>query len=279
MTKITRVPMSKDGALLSDLDAPSPDAKHSFEMQRGTIARGPDGKVIDLVTIRQTTMPALAEDKAAVGSAYEFEPSKAAFSKPVVVALGYDVDQVPKQIRSIGLSYYTSESGWVDLKAEGGVAGAGSVAAPVEHFTIFALVATRTPPSYNLSNLVIVPSTTKIWDWLPILVRTGESADISADVRNDGGLKGDYAGVLRLNGKEVARQTIALAAGQAGTLHFKTTGIELGNYVVETAGPGDLLLRGELASTLWIDWWLVLILLIVLCLVIWFLYRTLVRRI
>lgn len=262
--RITRVPVSSEGAIQNSIYAPSPDGAHLFTMPQGTITLDKVGNIIKLITIRDTQMPSLNETQVSLGLAYDFEPSGVTFSQPVVITLGYDLNQVPNKIESINLAYY-SESGWIGLAGlPGTIAEAGKVSAPVQHFSTYAVIAKKLPASFRASNLVIKPSENTYWQGLPFIIVKGDKAEISVEVLNNGGVNGDYTGVLKLNDKAFSQQVITLIPDQNGKLIFNATDLKSGNYRVEIGG-----LTGTLSSTLWINWWLLSGLIIALAAVIW----------
>ena len=152
--KITKVPMGSDGRLLTPLKAPSPDGTHLFEMARWTKTLDAKTNIVTLIEIREAGATPLPANTVIVGNAYDFEPSNITFSnttfnQPVWLTLGYDVNNLPEGVTSVTLAYYTAETGWTELepKTEGGVvAGVGKLTVPLDHFTIFAILAKVTPP-------------------------------------------------------------------------------------------------------------------------------------
>lgn len=114
-----------------------------------------------LIEIRQAAeVPTLPQNKELVGTAYNFEPSGIVFDKPVHLTLGYEVDQLPQNVISVKLAYYSSQSGWVSLEPESGrVAEVGKASADVGHLTIFAVLAEVSP----------TPLTTAPFEWTKAL--------------------------------------------------------------------------------------------------------------
>jgi uncharacterized repeat protein (TIGR02543 family) len=263
--KITREPISTIGRLLNPLEAPSPDGIHLFEMERGTRTLDEKGKVVKLIVIRETEAPPLPDNTVVVGNAYDFEPSDITFDKPVRLTLGYNVNELPEDVASVVLAYYNSETGWIELEAESGVvAEVGKLTAPIDHFTIFAILAKVSPPppplptpppppaNFELSNLSIMPSPlSKVWEALTFLVRAGEEVTITVDVTNQGGQEGSFNAVLRLNGVTQGTKDITLGPGQSQKIVFTITENKPGSYVVQI---GDL--SGEFITLLWFNWWL-----------------------
>jgi hypothetical protein len=268
--EITKESISSSGRLLNSLVAPSLDGLHVLEMEKGTTTLSQEGKVIKLITITEAATPLLPENIVIVGKVYDFEPSNITFSKPVRLTLGYNMNELPKNAISVALAYYTVESGWVELEAESGeVAEIGKLTAPVEHFTIFAVLASVPPPpplpspsppppapaapaAFELSNLSIMPSFSKVWGLLPFAVKTGEQVTITVDVTNYGGQEGNYDALLKINGVTQGSKEITLDAGQRQKIDFTVTENEPGSYTVEIGN-----LSGEFQSLLRFNWWLI----------------------
>lgn len=274
--EITKEPISSSGRLLNSLVAPSPDGIHALEMEKDTTALSKDGKVIKLIKITEAETPRLPENTVVVGKVYDFEPSGITFSQPIRLTLGYNINELPENAISVALAYYTVESGWVELEAESGVvAEIGKLIASVDHFTTFAVLASVPPPpltppsppppaAFELSNLSITPSFSKVWELLTFVVKTGEQVTITVDVTNYGGQEGNYNAILKINGVTQDNQEITLGDGQRQKIVFTVTENETGSYTVEIGN-----LSGEFQSLLWFNWWLIIGLTAVFILLVW----------
>jgi len=244
---------------LHALTAPSPDDSHLLEMEKGTRVLDSDGNVVTLIEIREAETPQLPDNTTLLGNAYDFTPSGTAFSTPVRLTLGYDVNELPDDVVSIALAYYTAESGWVELEAESGVvAELGKQSARVHHLTIFAVLAKTTaqaaaaPPTFEVTNLSITPSESKGWDTVTFVTRTGEEVTITVEVTNNGSQRGSYTAVLSMNGIQQATKEISLNPGQTQKIAFTVGPNEPGNYAVEIGG-----LSGEFVSSVRVSWGLI----------------------
>jgi hypothetical protein len=276
------------------MEAPSPDGIHLLEIEALTGATDNASNVVTLIEIREAPAPELPENTRLVGKAYEFKPSGTVFDKPIRLTLGYNVNELPDQVTSVGSAYYTTRDGWIYLETETtSVAELGKLTAPVNHFTVFAVLAKvtvtpeTTPPTkptpepeagkapalFNLSNLSITPSVSRFFDKISYIVRTGEEALITVDVTNNRGQPGSYAAVLILNGTERERKEITLEPGQTQTVSFTVTGNEPGSYTVLIGN-----LTGDFLSDLWINWWLIAGSIGVLILIIWLVWYIIKRR-
>jgi hypothetical protein len=165
--KISKQFLTPEGQLLDSLEAPSPDGRHVLILDKGTRTVNSKGEVVTLVEVREELMvPPLPSRKKLVGTAYNFEPSGAIFDKPVYLALGYDIDQLPQNVSSVKLAYYSAQSEWVSLEPDGGrVAEVGTAGASVKHFTLFAVLAeeSATPTPTTTGTPVEWP---KVFMWI-----------------------------------------------------------------------------------------------------------------
>jgi len=78
------------------------------------------------------------------------------------------------------------------------------------------------PASFSVSNLSITPAK----------ITAGAQASVRFTVTNTGGSDGEYTAALKLNGREVDRQTLHLAAGASATAEFVLSAAEPGSYEV-----------------------------------------------
>jgi hypothetical protein len=258
--KITTGPVSLEGALLQDIVAPSPDGIHVIEIDKGTRAFNSVGNTVTYIEIREAEKtPVLPLNTVLVGKAYEFSPSGTVFDNSIRLTLGYDVESLPSGITSLGTAYYTVADGWTYLVSEtSGVAELVKVTAPVEHFTIFAILAKvsgseleLTPSSFKLSNLSITPSERKFFPAVSYFIRTGETATISVDITNEGQQNGVYSATLKVNDHNMETKQVTLSPGETKTVSFTFKADERGHYYIEIGN-----LNGDLYYELWINWWL-----------------------
>jgi len=303
--KITREIATGDGRPVNTIVATSPDGAHVLEILQGTAARDASGNEVLLVVIREATAPQLPQDTVLIGSAYEFEPSGTTFDKPIKLTLAYDVNDLPERVRSVGTAYYLANLGWIYLETESDVvAELGRLTSPVNHFTVFAILAqvepevpvvpppppptTEPPPvvppppppppvtapaSFQLGNLDIETSVQETFGSLTYIRRTGEEATVSVDVTNNGGQAGSYTVVLMVNGIERASQVVALEPGQTRTVEFAVEPNETGTYDIQI---GEL--KGSFLSGWWVNWWLFIGTAALIALIAWGIWFLVSRR-
>jgi len=167
---------------------------------------------------------------------------------------------------SVNLAYYSIESGWIEVKSESDVvAELGQVTAPIDHFTTFAILAKLpAPAAFELSNLSITTSERKIWELVPLVVRTGKEATITVDATNNGGIPDNYVAILKINDVAKESRVISIEPGQTQKIVFTVEDNEPGTYVVEIGN-----LSGEFESALRTNWWLILGLAAAFGLILW----------
>jgi len=243
--------MKRSGHICDDLDAPSPDEMHWLELDSGTRTVDSEGEVVTLIEIRGVEAPSLPPHTVLVGNAYDFGPSNITFSQPVMLTLGYNVGELPEDTLAVVMAYYSTEGTWTELETESSqVAEIGSLTGTTDHFTVFAMFAAV--PSFEVSDLSIVPSHSETWAFPTFVVRTGEEALITINVANTGNREATYTATLEVDGVVRATQDLTLAPGQSKLVVFTISGNEPGRYLVVVDG-----LSGELTSSLWINWWLI----------------------
>jgi uncharacterized repeat protein (TIGR01451 family) len=274
--EITEEIATGDGRPTNDMAAPDPDGIHLLEIKAltGAVALG---NTVTRIEIREVASPELPENTQLIGKAYEFKPSMTVFDKPVRLTLGYNVNELPEGVTSVGVAFYNPVVGWTYLEAEAtSVAELGKLTAPVNHFTIFAILAEvpasepepepkpepeptpepepelPEPASFGLSNLTITLSEYRVFEQLTYYLRTGAEATITAEITNSGGQTGNYRAVLILNGLEQQGITVTLEPGQTQTVVFDIVAPQTGTY---TVAIGEL--TGEFVSELWVNWWLI----------------------
>ena len=260
--------------LAVDLLGPSPDGIHSLLLEQGTHAPTVGEKTYYLIVIRELEeTPPLPENTIAI-VAFNVTPEGAVFDRDIFMTLGFD--QLPENALNgtLTMAYYDDVDGvWVPLESEpgepNGVAEL-SLSAPLNHFTIFAVLVEVAPPPppppahFVPSGLSIVTSVEKIWESVTFVTKTGESVTITANVANDGGQEGTYTVELKLNGETVDTEIVTLGAGQSQWVSFTLSEMDYGQYEVEVAG-----LSGEFTTSRTITWWLIIVIILAIGLIIW----------
>jgi len=241
--KITKEPMQSTGQLCAALAAPSPDGMHLLEMKKGTKTVDSEDEIVNLIEITEVTAPALPAYTVLVGSAYEFSPPDITFDQLISLTLSYPVVELPGDVLSVAMAYYSAGSGWTMLEAESSqVADIGILTSLIEHLSIFAIIAEVPPPEFTVANLVVSPEE----------ISPGEDVTISVLATNTGGSTGSVSVVLRVEGEVEDTVDATLAPGASDTITFSATRDEAGTYGVTVNGlSGSFTVVSEGAFPWW----------------------------
>ncbi len=268
---ITKGVIDDKGALISDLIASDVGGSNTIEVPSGTIATDSSGKFVKYIKISETQVPPLPDNKVALSKAYEFQPSPVGFSKSIIITIGYEPVSMPQKTQSIRLAFYDARTeSWQDLPEPGGhVAEAGESSGEVNHFTIFAAIANRSPANFSLTQVKINRSLERFTDIFTFFLTIGRNATVTGMVTNEGGCCGIYDGTLLLDGNPVETKNINLEAGENRPLAFTLCNLSPGMHRVQI-GSFIYNLPG---SESWINWWLISGILIAITILVWLISR------
>jgi len=155
-----------------------------------------------------------------VGDVDEILPSGLTFDPPAKLVLGVSMADLPQNVPSLSIVYYTFEEGWVML---------GTMTAEGSHLTMFAVLAEEahvSPAAFDLSGLVITPSETT----------EDKSVVINIEVANYGEETGDCTLELKLDGVVTEVREITLDAGVSEVISFIIEEVKAGEHEVEVSG-------------------------------------------
>jgi hypothetical protein len=210
------------------------------------------------------------------------------FGLDVPLFLNYDPALLDPGALSVVLAYYDVETGlWViSPPVPGVVAAVGQIGGMMSHFSSIAVMAElppepeppapvltpvtlppQPPPAHFVtSDLSVVPSrkVVGLGRLFTLMVRTGDSVTITANVGNDGGRIGNHVAGLKINGDTLSTRDLTLLPGQSKDIAFTLDVNELGYYTVQVDN-----LSGEFQTAVWVNWWLFGGLIAVLALLIW----------
>jgi hypothetical protein len=254
-----RVAIQSNGAIMEPFSVTALSRQLVLSLERGTRIITSDGSLPERLEMTVSEeVPPPPQGMAIVSPAYRllFYTEKSArpvsFSQPVRLVLHYDAARLPPNTTGLSVAYYSEEDGWVHLEPVSGfIAGEGQVAAVVNHFTIFAVLAqlapaepaivpppsqTETPPAalkppqlparFEVSNLEIAPDK----------MSPGKSVSIRARITNVGELSGERNVTLKINGLFVDSKLVKLAPKQNKNVSFTVIPREVGDYEVEVGG-------------------------------------------
>jgi len=258
--------MSKIGRLLENLEAPSPDGAHVLRLSKDTLTLDKQGKIVNAIKIRAATdFPALPAGTVLLGKAYDFTPSGVTFEGLVRLSLGYNANDLPGKVASVYMGFNTPETGWVEVETERGVtAGIGTVSAPIDHFSIFAVLARTSgessavvaggSPLFGASNLAVTRSHSTFWSYFPLVTVDGGGVRLSVDASNTGTQTGDWDLVLAVDGRTKGRTRLSLDPGQTRNVKFSVGGNLPGKHRVQLGNAA-----GEFVTVWTVNWWLLLL--------------------
>jgi hypothetical protein len=221
--------------------ARSDDNQVIVNIDAGVIAHDKDGSALKSITILPVDSPRDAPpDYQIISLVYECTPKGATFFPAIGLTLYFDPAALPDNIQPDDLSialYNPNTSTW-ELLASALNAANSSVAADIEHFSIYTIIGKETqevtpttepalaPADFNISDIQVTPASS-----LP-----GEIVAVSTMVDNTGGKEGDYTVSLKINGSEEDTKQISLAPGDSQTVTFTFTRQEAGSYTIDVNG-------------------------------------------
>jgi hypothetical protein len=236
--KISTVEVTNNGVIVESGMVVSLKNGLTLELDKGTKLVSSDKKVPTRLVLTVTNEPLLPpEGMVIISQIYDCVAytdggaSKSVnFNPAATLEINYNPETVPENAVAVFIAYYDAELGWVPLDAPSGfVAGAGTAAAQVRHFTPFAVLAKLPPTSpanFEVRNLDISPGQVGI----------GENVIISAQVDNTGGMSGEYTLIMNMGGLPEASQVVEVASGQSQEVSFTVTPDASGSYQVEIGG-------------------------------------------
>jgi hypothetical protein len=205
----------------------SEDNRLHLAFTAGTVVQDRDGAPLAGLEIAIDETPLSPPPEATiVGLPYELGPRGATFDQPASLSFGYDPSLVPPRVaeEELALGYYDEETEeWLVLTSVVDMAS-DVVTAPIEHLSIFAIIAPQPPPlpaAFTIGALDISPPEADI----------GQAVTVRVLVTNSGEAEGSYAVDFSVNGTVVETREITLAGGSQEVV-FSTSGDAAGSYSV-----------------------------------------------
>jgi hypothetical protein len=235
------------GIFIGDFIFQSSDGWCRLSIKKGTLCLNRDGEPLrELTIVAMEDRPAPPENYSIIGLVYDLGPDGATFHPAITIILGYDEPLLPGGVAEGALVIATRDepgSEWVIL--EGGTVdpGTNTIAAPLSHFSAFAILVPTSPGPESPFD----PGTLTITDLVitPQEADTGEEITISVLVTNNAELEDTYIVVLKINDVAEATGYIPLAAGSSMPLTFTTSKDIPGTYIVDVNGlSGTFEVRG-----------------------------------
>jgi len=222
-----------DGLMLEDAIATDTDFRLELHIAQGTYVRNKYGQPLTSLTITpQVENQSPAPGSVMVSQAYEIEPDGATFNEAATLVFRYSVMEIPAGIpvENLYIALWDPASmTWTDL---GGIVDdeAGTVSVPINHLSIYALMAHNRPASMAVRNFVLTPDE----------VEPGETVTASIEVRNQGDLTGTYDIILTLDDAVMQTRTVTVDGGSSEAVVF--------NLILDTVGEHRVGLGGLTAT-------------------------------
>ena len=208
--------LNPNGALISDVAAPSEDGVASVTIPAGTIGFTSFGfRLTQITVIPMTNPPAPPADTSAVGLVYDFGPNGTYFSQQVFITISYDPTRLPEGVdeASLYIAWFNPPTQeWIKLDSTVDLVH-HTITAGTKHFTAFSAFAPSKPPKFILSKFNINPTQ----------INTGEAINVSVTLENLGDLTGSYPISLLVNEETVDSKTVKLNGHTEQIVTFITT--------------------------------------------------------
>jgi hypothetical protein len=244
------------------------DNKLTLRFTSNTQVSFSDGGAPDYLDVKMVEqVPAVPNNVQRVSPAYELSGFSAngvarpvQFDQPVMLVINYDLASLPDNTRAVFLAYYDEKLGWTQLEPpQGFVAGVGEVAARVNHFSLFAVLAELaphtsvpapvtpnpeplTPPTMSAPAPAAARFELHALSISPERAKPGETVNISAWLKNTGGLAGEHILHLLVTDLWQKSEVISLLPGENRKISFSITPNQPGTYQVKIDDLSGILL-------------------------------------
>ncbi len=218
--------------------AKSEDSTVTVTFPRGATARTSDGSALKKIKIAPLdNVPAPNPGHFAIGKAYEISPEGATFDPSVDLVFSYDPNNLPPKLdlSTLVLAVYDpSASRWIPLESTLD-RSSSTVRTSISHLSIYGLfgkedVPPPAPPpepaKFSVTAIGVDPSSCTL----------GEPVTVSATVKNEGGLSGEFEAVLKVNGNVEATRRLTVGPGASTTVQFTVASNQAGLCAVEING-------------------------------------------
>ncbi len=221
--------IAESGKLLEDIEAPSVDINARLYLTEGTFCRNKAGSFLSSMIVEKVVSPPPAPpDTERVGQVYDMWPDGATFEPAADLVLRYDISLLPEGAAEgdLFIAMWDGNAGeWVRLESTVDPE-AGTVSAPVSHFSVFTILAPARPASFTVSDLSLAPEEPQ----------PGDNVAIGVTVTNAGDLAGSYEADLKVDGVVAEIKETTLAGGESVRLVFSLTPDTPGEYNIEVGG-------------------------------------------
>jgi len=236
--------LDAQGRLSLDVEANSADGKVTLTLPKGTVVKNRIGGLVSSISIRPFsdagTSPELPEFAMPVGRYYVLGPAGATFTPAITLTFEYNPAETGDESSLVIFRWNETGQAWEPLVCRID-AGGNTISTDIDHFSIYAVMATNHPAAFTVSDLAISPAE----------VVAGKALNVSVLVTNTGDLKGDYEVTLLVDGEPAGNKLVTLTGHESQTVTFYpsvaagTRVIKIGDLTAtlevlpaETAAPG-----------------------------------------
>jgi transcriptional regulator with XRE-family HTH domain len=227
--------VTQSGAFTQAVTASSADNRVDLTIERGVVGKNIYGQPLNQIRIAPVvTPPAPPADSNIIGLAYDLGPSGATFDPAITLAFTYSPADLPAGVDEADLTfaYYDSTAGaWITIPGTTVDTVTHTISGRISHFTNFAIIASTAPAAFTVSDLSISPAE----------IDPGDTATVTAVIRNTGDLSGSFDAVLRINDNIAETRQITLAGQSSQVVTFTVTPASTGTYTISVDGVSGTL--------------------------------------
>jgi uncharacterized membrane protein len=220
--------INPDGMFTTEVNALSANHLVRITIPVNTVGLNQTGQPLYQIYITETaTTPAVSEDNAIVGLAYEIGPSGATFDPPINLTFVYDDSMLPAGVNEENLVIATWQGGeWIELDGCTIDSVNNTISVPVSHFSVFTVMTKMSPASFRITKLAVDPTE----------IGPDESVTVIATVTNTGDLASNHEVILTVNEEAIATEEVNLAGHTSQEVSFTFTPDEAGTYTIMMGG-------------------------------------------
>ncbi len=244
--------ISTGGLVLEPLSLADPGGLFTVDLDSGSRIITGDGAVPDRFELTIVEEPVIPADKMAVidgkivldnrvllSPIYRFTSYVNGAVTPVTyfdpaatLTVSYDTDNLPENILTPFVAYYTAEQGLIPIEQPPGSAfEIGRAKAQIGHASLFVVAAELLPPPPPL------PARFEVGDLrISARVAPGQPVIISLNVANEGETGGSYELYLKIDGIVRMIRRVTLSAMDSQTISFEISDIAVGEHKISVAG-------------------------------------------
>ena len=154
------------------------------------------------------------------------------FDPAATLIVGYDTDNLPENILTPFVAYYTAEEGLIPIEQPpGSVFEIGRAKAQIGHASLFVVAAELLPPPPPL------PARFEVGDLrISARVAPGQPVIVSLNVANEGETEGSYELYLKIDGIVKMIKRVTLSAMDSQAISFEIADIATGEHKISVAG-------------------------------------------